>query len=81
MQRTQDSQTPYEDKYGLIKKYGPFLSMEDMSEFFDRSEGSLRSAICHGKDNFSVALRKIKKRIGRRNYFKSIDVEKMIDKL
>lgn len=68
------------DKYGLQAKYGPLLTLKQLAEVLHRSQESLRVSL-HRNSEYSNTLREARKRIGRRVYFKSSDITKLIDSL
>lgn len=62
----------------LIDKYGPLLTLIQVAELLHRKPDGLRMAI-HGNSEFAKTMRLTRKKIGRRVYFKAVDVAKLID--
>ena len=66
------------DKYGLQEKYGPLLTLNQVAEVLHRSHEGLRVSL-HRDNDLSSALRSVKKKIGRRVYFRATDISQIID--
>ena len=67
---------------GLNNKYGPLLTTEQVAEIFHRTTQSLRSDLSGSSHSeFAELLIKARKYIGRRVYFKAIDIEKIIEEM
>jgi len=66
----------------LSEKYGPLLTTVQVAEIFHRTAQSLRSDLS-GKDHsdFAKSLIRARKYIGRRVYFKAVDIEQIIEEL
>jgi hypothetical protein len=62
----------------LQNKYGPLMSINALAETFDRSREGLRVSLCAQSD-FSRAVNAAKYKCGRRLYFKSVEIAKIID--
>ena len=62
----------------LIKRYGPLLSLIDLSELLKRSPDGLRIAL-RSQTDFAVRWSAAKRKVGRRVYFRASDVAVLID--
>lgn len=62
----------------LHEKYGPLMSMDALATTFDRSKEGLRVSLNSSSD-FADAINAAKRKCGRRVYFKSADIAKIID--
>jgi len=62
----------------LIKRYGPLLSLIDLSELLKRSPDGLRIAL-RSQTEFAVKWSAAKRKVGRRVYFRASDVAILID--
>lgn len=62
----------------LIERYGILLSLDDLSEVLKRSRDGVRIAM-RGSSEFARTWCPIKKKIGRRVYFRASDVARLID--
>lgn len=62
----------------LVKRYGPLLSLTDLSELLKRSPDGLRIAL-RSRTDFAVTWSSAKLKVGRRVYFRATDVAKLID--
>ncbi len=62
----------------LFSTYGPLISLDNLAEVFDRSPQGLRVSLC-GESPFSRAINDAKIKYGRRIYFKSSVIAKLID--
>lgn len=64
----------------LLARYGgaPLLSIEQLAEVLLRSKDGLRLTLC-GDNEVSRKLLPCKVRIGRRIYFRTADIAKVID--
>lgn len=62
----------------LQEKYGPLMSMEALAAIFDRSKEGLRVSLNSSSD-FADAINAAKRKCGRRVYFKSTEIAKIID--
>lgn len=62
----------------LHHKYGPLMSMDALATTFDRSKEGLRVSLNSSSD-FADAINAAKRKCGRRVYFKSADIAKIID--
>jgi len=68
------------DKYGLQEKYGPLLTLNQVAEVLHRSQDGLRVSLNRDSE-LSTALKQAKKKIGKRIYFKAVDITGLIDTL
>lgn len=68
------------DKYGLQQKYGPLLTLSQVAEVLHRSRDGLRVSLYRDTE-LSNALKQAKKTMGRRVYFKAVDIAGLIDTL
>lgn len=62
----------------LQKEYGPLMSLEALAKTLDRSPQGLRVSL-NTKSEISIAINAAKRKIGRRVYFKTEEIAKMID--
>ncbi|MCD0503676.1 DNA-binding protein [Bordetella petrii] len=62
----------------LIKRYGPLLSLIDLSELLKRSPDGLRISLS-SQTEFATKWRAAKCKVGRRVYFRASDVAVLID--
>lgn len=62
----------------LIKKYGPLLSLAELSELLKRSPDGLRISLS-GQSEFATRWSAAKRKVGRRVYFRASDVATLID--
>jgi len=62
----------------LIERYGILLSLGDLADVLKRSKDGLRIALV-GDSEFARTWCSIKKKIGRRVYFRASDVARIID--
>ena len=62
----------------LIKRYGPLLSLVELSELLKRSPDGLRLALC-GQSEVARQWNTAKRKVGRRVYFRASDVAELID--
>ncbi len=62
----------------LHDKYGPLMSMDALAATFDRSKEGLRVSLNSSSD-FADAINAAKRKCGRRVYFKSTEIAKIID--
>lgn len=62
----------------LIDLYGPLLSLEQLAVVLKRSKDGLRLTI-RGNSDFAKKMQSARRRLGRRVYFNSILIGKMID--
>ncbi len=62
----------------LIERYGILLSLDDLAEVLKRSRDGLRIAL-RGDSEFARTWCPVKKKIGRRVYFRASDVARLID--
>lgn len=65
------------EKY-LIEKYGPLLTLAQVVEIFGRSPDGLRFTI-RQESIFGVRLKAEKKTLGRRVYFHTAGIARLID--
>lgn len=62
----------------LIDLYGPLLSLEQLAVVLKRSKDGLRLTI-RGNSDFAKKMQSARRRLGRRVYFSSILIGKIID--
>lgn len=62
----------------LIKRYGPLLSLVELSELLKRSPDGLRISL-RSQTEFATKWRAAKCKVGRRVYFRASDVAALID--
>lgn len=62
----------------LIDLYGPLLSLEQLAVVLKRSKDGLRLTI-RGDSDFAKKMQSARRRLGRRVYFSSILIGKIID--
>ncbi|SEF93412.1 hypothetical protein SAMN04515663_10583 [Alcanivorax sp. DSM 26293] len=62
----------------LLKRYGPLLSLTDLSDLLKRSPDGLRISL-RSQSEFANKWNSAKRKLGRRVYFKASDVAELID--
>lgn len=62
----------------LIQRYGPLLSLVELSELLKRSPDGLRISL-RGQSEFAQKWTSAKTKVGRRVYFRARDVAQLID--
>lgn len=62
----------------LVNKYGPLLTLVQVSELLNRSADGLRMSL-RQDSIFSRQMLSAKRKLGRRLYFKAVDLAKIID--
>lgn len=62
----------------LLKRYGPLLSLTDLSDLLKRSPDGLRISL-RSQSEFANKWKPAKRKVGRRVYFKASDVAELID--
>lgn len=62
----------------LVQKYGPLLTLVQVGELLNRSADGLRMSL-RGDSNFAKRMQSARRKIGRRLYFKAVDLAKIID--
>ena len=62
----------------LLKRYGPLLSLTDLSDLLKRSPDGLRISL-RSQSEFANKWNSAKRKVGRRVYFKASDVAELID--
>jgi hypothetical protein len=62
----------------LLKRYGPLLSLTDLSDLLKRSPDGLRISL-RSQPEFANKWNSAKRKVGRRVYFKASDVAELID--
>ncbi|WP_323773622.1 DNA-binding protein [Alcanivorax sp.] len=62
----------------LLKRYGPLLSLTDLSDLLKRSPDGLRISL-RSQSEFANKWKSAKRKVGRRVYFKASDVAELID--
>lgn len=62
----------------LLKRYGPLLSLTDLSDLLKRSPDGLRISL-RSQSEFANKWNTAKRKVGRRVYFKASDVAELID--
>lgn len=62
----------------LLKRYGPLLSLTDLSDLLKRSPDGLRISL-RSESEFANKWNSAKRKVGRRVYFKASDVAELID--
>ena len=62
----------------LQNVYGPLMLLEALAKTLDRSPQGLRVSL-NTKSDISMAINSTKRKIGRRVYFKTEGIAKMID--
>ncbi len=66
----------------LIDKYGsPLLTTAQLAEVLQRSPNGLRFSLQKDQSDFGAQLRAARKKLGRRVYFRTEDVARIIDQL
>lgn len=61
----------------LIDLYGPLLSLEQLATVLKRSKDGLRLTI-RGSSEFATAIQSCRVRLGRRVYFNSLQIAKLM---
>lgn len=61
----------------MLDRYGPLLSLSQLAGLFDRSPEGIRISLLHDSD-FSRQISPAKLKIGRRVYFRTEHVAKVI---
>jgi hypothetical protein len=62
----------------LLEKYGPLMRMEDLAELLSRSKGGLRLSLS-SDPVLAELFGSAKIKIGRRIYFRTLEVADMLD--
>jgi hypothetical protein len=62
----------------LLERYGPLLSLAELSELLKRSPDGLRIAL-RSQTDFALKWNSAKRKVGRRVYFRASDVAELID--
>lgn len=62
----------------LVTKYGALLTLSQVAELLNRSADGLRMTL-RGSSDFAKKMQPARRKIGRRLYFKAVDVAKLID--
>jgi ribosomal protein S12 len=62
----------------LLDRYGPLLSLTELSELLKRSPDGLRIAL-RSQTEFAQKWNAAKRKVGRRVYFRASDVAELID--
>ncbi|MGP5564541.1 DNA-binding protein [Vreelandella alkaliphila] len=62
----------------LLERYGPLLSLAELSELLKRSPDGLRISL-QSQSEFAVKWNAAKRKVGRRVYFRATDVAGLID--
>ncbi len=62
----------------LQEEYGPLMSLEALAQTLDRSPQGLRVSL-NTKTEISQAINATKRKIGRRIYFRTEEIAKIID--
>ncbi|MEQ5858407.1 DNA-binding protein [Halomonas sp. EF61] len=62
----------------LLERYGPLLSLTDLSELLKRSPDGLRISL-QSQSEFALKWNAAKSKVGRRVYFRATDVAGLID--
>lgn len=62
----------------LLERYGPLLSLTELSELLKRSPDGLRISL-QSQSEFAVKWNTAKRKVGRRVYFRATDVAGLID--
>lgn len=62
----------------LVSKYGPLLTLVQVGELLNRSADGLRMSL-RGDSDFAKRMQSARRKIGRRLYFKAVDLAKIID--
>jgi len=65
-------------EFFLMNKYGALISMNDMAQIFHKSYDGFRISMVNAESPSAIALGQARKKIGRRVYFRSLDVAKII---
>ncbi|TZG41523.1 DNA-binding protein [Halomonas eurihalina] len=63
----------------LLERYGPLLSLSDLSELLKRSPDGLRIAL-RGQSDFALRWNSAKRKVGRRVYFQASEVAELIER-
>ena len=61
----------------ISDKYGPLLSLQELAEILHRSPGGLRIAL-RGEQSYAKKINATRIRIGRRIYFSTPDIARLI---
>nr|WP_255569055.1 DNA-binding protein [Comamonas sp. NLF-1-9] len=61
----------------LLRQYGPLLSMAQLAKVLDRSSEGLRVSLLNDSD-WSRRINETRVKLGRRVYFRTIDVSKVL---
>lgn len=62
----------------LQAEYGPLMSLEALAKILDRSPQGLRVSL-NSNSEISIAINSTKRKIGRRVYFQTEQIAKIID--
>ena len=62
----------------LLKRYGPLLSLTDLSDLLKRSPDGLRISL-RSQSEFANKWNSAQRKVWRRVYFKASDVAELID--
>lgn len=62
----------------LTERFGPLLTQSQLAELLGRSTGGLRYSLCTPSDVRTRALKACGRKIGRRVYYPSIEVARII---
>jgi hypothetical protein len=62
----------------LQERYGPLMPLEALAKILDRSPQGLRVSL-NSNSEVSIAINSTKRKIGRRVYFQTEEIAKIID--
>ncbi len=63
----------------ILDKYGPLLTLSNLAELLNRSPQGLRVSLATERTETRKLLHPAKIKIGRRTYFRTCDIAKVID--
>src|SRR5690554_6430580 len=78
MQDVVTRRKPMTTEEQLLERYGPLLSLTELSELLKRSPDGLRIAL-RSQTEFAQKWNAVKRKVGRRVYFRASDVAELID--
>jgi len=62
----------------LVDRYGLLLTVTHLADVLHLNETGLRMTL-RGNSDFAKRMKPVRQRIGRRYYFKAVDVAKLLD--
>ena len=63
----------------LLEKHGPLMTLDALAHLLDRSVGGIRLGLRTNNAPWQVHLNRARLRVGRRVYFRTVDVAKLVD--